>query len=156
MTQIHKIIQSLNAIASEDPMASALATAGFVGGLHHGTDAARDEPKPFGLLNATEIESEPNSSGARLVSYRVDLTIVVEESNNLTGQILETFHRYWDRLFGPRALPSLDENLADFIDMHPDTSESGEDAEQTTEGKDILLGVTSWALELGEHQPALE
>jgi len=156
MTQIAKIIQSLDALATEDPLASALATAGFVGGLHHGTDASRKEPKPFGLLNATQVDSEGNSSGVRLVTYRVDLTVVVEADNNVLGKILATFNHYWDRLYGQGALPSLDPDYAKFVLIWPEASESGEAEEQTTEGKDILLGVTSWTLKLSEHQPALE
>jgi len=160
MTQIATIIQSLNEIATEEAhggkMPEALATAGFVGGLHHGTDASRDEPKPFGLLNATQIDSDGNSSGVRLVEYRVDLTVVVEADNNVLGKILATFHRYWDRLIGLNCLPSLDPDYAKFVWIFPEAAESGEAAEQTTEGKDILLGVTSWTLALSEHQPALE
>lgn len=155
MTQIHKILESLDAIASDDPMASALADAGFVGGLHHGSDASRDEDHPFGLLNATEVESQGNSSGVRLVTYRIDLTVVVDESNDVTGNLLALFHRFWDRLSGPDALPSLDSDLAKFVLIWPASAESGEDENQDL-GKDILLGITAWTLRLSEHQPSLE
>ena len=151
MTQIHHIITALNAVASTNPMAGALATAGFVGGLHQGTDTQRDALRPFGLLTAERVGGVPNSSGVSLVEYLVTLQVVVDEDANVAGEILGVFHRYWDRLLDLPALP----DEADFVQMFPEQSEQGED-ERQQEGKDIMLGVTSWTLELSESQPALE
>ncbi len=151
MTQIHNILTALNAVAEENPMASALATAGLVGGLHQGTDTSRDELRPFGLLTAKRVGGVGNSSGVSLVEYRVELTIVVDENADVTGNILGVFNRYWNRLLDLPDLPAE----ADFVLIHPEESEEGEN-EQQQEGKDIMLGVTSWTLKLAEHQIELE
>lgn len=161
--QIHTIIKSLNTIATEEDgsMAAALATAGFVGKLHHGNRAAASGApgdgggdKPFALINCEEVDSEANSSGVKLVTYLVTLTVVADQKIETVGPILELYHRYWDRLVG---LPDLDPDLAKFVLIHPTPtpSEIGE-AEREDLGQDVLLGVTSWLLKLSEHQPELE
>ncbi len=151
MSQIHNIVAALDAVATVNPMADALATAGFVGGLHQGTDASRDALKPFGLLTAERVGGVANSSGVELVTYRVSLQVIADENVETLGSIIKTFHRYWDRLLALPALPAE----AKFVLIFPEEGEMGE-LEQQQEGKDIVSAVTSWTLKLSESQPALE
>ena len=155
MTQIHNIVAALDAVATENPMKSAIDSAGFVGGLHQGTDANRGADRPFGLITAERAGGVENSSGVSLVEYLVTLQIVVDEDANVTGEILDAFHRYWDRLAGLPLIDDDDDIPANFVLIHPEGSEQGED-ERQQEGRDIMLGVTTWTLKLAEHQPELE
>ncbi len=146
--QIHAIVQSLKDITSNTP---ALATL-LPGNLHHGTDASIDAPRPFGLLNVVQTESIGNSSGVRLVSYLVTLTVIVDERVTRIGNILDVFSGHWSRI---TSLPSLDPDLARFVAIAPTDAELGETEDENL-GKDTLLGVTAWELKLSEHSPALE
>lgn len=160
--QIPAILESLNAIASANPMSSALGAAGFsmgsdtVGGLHQGTDASRDVDRPFGLLNASVIGRTHGSSAyVKLIEYAVELQIIEDEGVGTTAAILEVFHQTWDRLTHQH-FSALNPDLAEFVYMDAnDDAEIGE-ADQQDLGKDIILGVTSWTLGLEEKQPTLE
>ncbi len=153
MSQIHNIVAALDAIATQNPMSAAVKAAGFAGELHQGTDASRDALRPFGLLTAERVGSVANSSGVKLVTYRVSLQVIADENVDTLGNIIETFHRYWDRLLALPA-PALPAE-AKFVLIFPEEGEMGE-LEQQQEGKDIVSAVTSWTLKLSESQPALE
>ncbi len=153
MSQEHNIIAALNAVAKTNPMAADLASAGFVGGLHQGTDAQRDAPKPFGLLTAERVGGVHNGP-TELVTYTITLQVIVGENVAVTGQILEVFEAYWSQAF-LRDNIDLTDTLADFVLIHPGLGEQGE-LEQQELGKDIMSGVKTWTLKLQEHQPVLE
>lgn len=153
--QIPAILESLNAVATVNPMSGVLSAAGFVGGLHHGVDVSRDIDRPFALLNIRGTGRRGSSAGGWLVDYEVSLQIVEDEGVATSGALLEIFHRYWNRL-RPAHFSALDLDFAEFVMMDP--NEPGEigEAEQQDLGKDIILGVTSWTLRLEEKQPSLE
>lgn len=146
--QIAAIAISLKQLASADPMASALATAGLAGGLHYGSKASRTAGRPFATFTVDEIERELNSSGVALVTYTISLSVVCEQRGEVAAAILDVFHRYWDRIV---TLPSLNLDYAEFVLIHPESSEIGE-AEEEDLGVDVMLGNTSWTLLLEEYQ----
>jgi len=154
VNQIHNIAKALNAVASVNPMATALITAGFVGELYYGTDAQRDALRPFGLLTAERVGGIANSSGVELVTYRVTLQVIAKENVNDAGNIIGVFSAYWTQKF-LRTHLDLTDTLSTFVQIYPGKSEMGE-LEQQDMGKDIVSAVMSWTLELSESQPALE
>ena len=123
------------------------------GGLHYGARASRTGPRPFGVFSVTEVERVGNSSGAALVTYRVDLTAVVDELGEVAGTILRKFHTYWDRLTGLTRIAEADVRNK-LVEVHPGESEIGE-ADETEFGKDVMIGTTSWTMLISEHQPEL-
>lgn len=149
--QLHGIVQSLKQIASEDPMAAALVTAGLSGGIHYGTRAQRDASRPFALLMVNEVDREKNSSGVALATYEVSLQVIVSQRVNVVGNILACFHQFWDRVV---SLPALLSTEAKLVLIHPGGTEIGEAAEEDM-GKDVIIGTTTWTLKISEHQPAL-
>jgi len=146
--QIHSIAKSLKEITADTalPLAKLL-----TGGLHHGARASRTALRPFGLLSVEEVERVSNSSGVSLVTYEVTLSVYVKELVGTAGSILETFHKYWDRI---TSLPALDPDVARLVLIHPGASELGEAAEEDL-GSDIVLGITTWEIQLSEHNPEL-
>jgi len=153
--QLHGIVQSLKEIASQDPMASALVGAGLVhtppGGIHYGTRAMRTAARPFALLMVHEVERVKNSSGVALVAYEVSLQVFVDQRVNVAGNVLATFHKYWDRI---ASLPALDAAVARLVLIHPGDTEIGEAAAEDF-GQDVILGTTTWTIKISEHQPEL-
>jgi len=147
---IDLIAMSLMDIAAANPMSGAI---GLPGGLHYGARASRDVARPFGIFTVSEIERLSNSSRVGLVTYRIEVTVVVEELGEVAGAILRNFHLYWDRLtsLGRIADPDPRNKL---VSVYPGESEIGE-ADETEFGKDLMLGVTSWTMLISEHQPEL-
>ena len=148
MSQIHSIVKALKEVTADTATLAAL----LPGNLHQGTDAARDALRPFGLLTAEQVASFDTSAGVRRVVYRVTLQVIADERMGTLGDIIETFHLYWDKL---RSLPDLNPDRAKLIQIYPEECEAGE-LDQQDLGKDIVSGITSWTLELAEHQLALE
>ena len=146
--QIHEIARSLKEITASTPAISVL----LVGGLHHGARASLNALRPFGLLGVSETGRIKNSSGVALVTYTVTLDVVIDEQVGTAGNILEMFHRYWDRI---TSLPTLEPAIARLVLIHPAESELGEAAEEDL-GEDVLIGRTGWIIKLSEHQPELE
>ena len=135
-------------------MASALSAAGFTGGLHYGTRASlkADVLRPYATYSVSEIERESNSSGVALVTYEVELSVVVDQKGSVAGRILNVFQRYWSRLGN---LTALDSDLARLVLVHPGASEIGE-ADERDLGEDVILGNTSLQIRISEHQPEIE
>ena len=151
--QLHGIVQSLKTIASQDPMAAALGDAGLASvDLHYGTRASRTALRPFALLMVHEVERVKNSSGVALVAYEVSVQVFVDQRVNVAGDILATFHKYWDRI---ASLPTLDADVARLVLIHSGDTEIGEAAEEDF-GKDVVLGTTTWTIKISEHQPELQ
>ena len=149
--QIAPIATSLKALATANPMAAALVTAGLSGSLHYGTRASRSASRPFATFSVNETEREYNSSGVALVTYEVSVAVYVDYSGEIAAAILDVFQRYWG---GLADLPGLDDDLAEFVLIHPETSEIGE-TEQEDMGVDIILGIATWTLRIAEHQPEI-
>jgi len=151
--QIHAIVQSLKQIASEAPMAQALADAGIgPTNIHHGTDASIDAPRPFALLTVRQTGAKGNSSGVKLVTYTAFLQVYGDESVTLIGSILKVFDLHWGRISGMEFLADRDKFVPR---MHPVDAELGETEDENL-GKDTLLGNAAWEFQISEHQPALE
>ncbi len=150
MSQIHNISLSLKNAMAAEPALVALFPDGAAG-LQHGSRASLDANRPFGLLSIEELERVKNTSGVALVTYSVTLTVYADQRVNVVGNILEMFHRYWDRLV---TLDRLDSDIARLVLIHPGTSELGE-ADEEDLGKDIIIGTTDWIFKLSEHQPEL-
>ena len=149
--QIDNVATSLKQLANANPMAEALAAAGMVGNLHYGSRASRAVDRAFATFLVNKIGSSGNSSGVKLVTYEVTLTVYVLEKNETAAAILRTFHLYWDRVV---SLPTLATSRDRLVLIFPGSSEIGE-AEDEDLGKDVILGITSWQLKLSEHQPEL-
>ena len=145
--QAHEIARSLKELTADTPELVTL----IPGGLHYGARASLDAVRPFGTFTVKETGRRYNSSGVALVTYEIELTVIVNELIETAGNILNMFHRYWDRMV---ELPALDSDLARLVLIHAGESELGE-AEDEDLGKDVVLGVTSWTIKLSEHQPEL-
>lgn len=147
--QIAKIAQSLKEVTADTPAIASLLTS-----LGHGTRISPSAELPYGLIAIDEIERVFNSSGVALVTYEATLTVYVKELVETAGNILELFHRYWDRL---NSLDALDSEIAKLvlIEPTPAPTEIGE-ADREDLGKDVIVGITSWTIVLSEHQPELE
>ncbi len=146
--QIAKIAQSLKELTATTPGIAELLTS-----LGHGTRISPSATRPYGLISIDEIDRVKNSSGVALVTYEVTLSVYVTELVETAGNILEMFHRYWDRL---TSLDALDPAIAKFILIHPTPtpSEIGE-ADREDLAQDVIVGITSWTIVLSEHQPEL-
>lgn len=149
MTQILKIIESLKFITADTPAIAKQLTE-----LQHGTRISSKMTRPYGLLSVKKVGSEGNTSGVLLVTYEATLTIYTDNQVKTPGNILEIFHRYWDRI---TRLPLLDSVTASFVLIapNPEPSEIGEEDREDL-GNDVLLGITSWTIQLAEKQPVLE
>ena len=155
--QIANIAYALKEIAAENPMAAALIDAGLSdpGGIHYGVRASRTSERPFAMLTVAELGRDEESHGVAEVEYEVALQVVCDQQVNLAGDILDMFHRYWDRATAlSLPLDPSGEPLADFVSIEPGQSEIGE-ADEKTLGRDVILGATSWTLILSEHRPSL-
>ena len=148
----HEIGHSLKEAAAQNPMALALGSAGLVGGIHYGARASLDATRPFAIFSVSETEREENSSGVALVTYLVELTVVVEQRTRVAGQILNTFRRYWGRLAN---LTTLDPDLARLVLVHPEPDTEIGEADDLDLGKDVILGITSLTVRLSEHEPEI-
>ncbi len=146
----HEIAHSLKEAANANPMAAALVVAGpLTGGLHYGVRASHKAIRPFAVFTVSEIERETNSSGVALVTYLVELTVVVDQRGRVAGQLMNIFQRYWSRLGN---LTTLNPDLARLVTQpHSTGSEIGE-ADDLDLGKDVILGNKSWTLKISEHQ----
>ncbi len=143
MMQIHNLALSLKE-------AVAYADLGLNAPIEFGSRATLEAPKPFALLDVTEIDREFNSSGVALVTYEVTITVYARELVETVGSVLATFHRYWDRLL---SLDGLTED-AELVLIFPGDTEIA-DATEEDLGQNVIVGVTSWTLKLSEHQPEL-
>lgn len=153
----HEILRSLKNIAAVNPMASALGTAGLAdptAGIQHGAKASPETVRPFALLNVEKVEEQPNTSGVILATYLVTLQVIADRTPGLVGDILVAFHRYWDRIANLETLDPGSEGRARFIQIYPGETDIGE-AEQEDRGQDVILGTTTWTVQLSEHQPEL-
>ena len=151
--QIPPIAIRLKGLAASDPMASALATAGLVGGIHYGVRASRlNVDRPFCTFSVNEISREKNSSGVSLVVYEVALTVYVDLLGEIAAAILDVFQTYWSRIV---TLESLDPDVAELVLIYAEGSEIGE-ADDEDLGRDVILGVSSWTLQISESEPELE
>jgi len=151
--QLDNIAKSLMEITAENPMAAALIEAGFGGGLYHGARVPRAAERPFGFFTVAETEREGNSSGVALVTYEIELTIVVDESVGVTGAILGVFNTYWGRIM---SLPTLADPRDELVIQPISTGCEVGEADEKEFGKDVILGLASWTIRVSEHKPALE
>ncbi len=141
--QIHNLALSLRA-------AVAYADLGLNAPIEFGTRINLTAEKPFALLDVAEISRVHNSSGVGLVTYEVTVKVYANELVETVGAVLATFHRWWDRLL---SLDGLDED-AELVLIFPGDTEINEATEEDL-GQDVIVGVTSWTLQVAEHQPEL-
>ena len=141
--QIHNLALSLRA-------AVAYADLGLNAPIEFGTRINLTAEKPFALLDVAEISRVHNSSGVGLVTYEVTVKVYANELVETVGAVLATFHRWWDRLL---SLDGLDED-AELVLIFPGDTEISEATEEDL-GQDVIVGVTSWTLQVAEHQPEL-
>jgi len=148
MPQVDQIIKSLMEAVSGT---TALATS-IPGGLRHGNRVPGDTVKPFATLLVEEASRQGHSSRVWIVDYVVNLKVYTAERVDQAGQILRTFHKYFDRLSG---LDSLDLTEARFLLIAPDSKQTVEEDKSEEFGKDIIVGTTRWLLRIEEFQTAI-
>ena len=146
--QIDNIAKSFMEITAAEP----ILVVALGGGLHYGARAARAGERPFGIFTVSETDRVSNSSGVALVTYEIELTIVVDESVGRCGAILGLFNKYWGRIVSLPTLGDPRDRLV--IPPYAGPSEVGE-ADEKELGKDVIIGVASWTIRVSEHQTAL-
>lgn len=151
--QIAPIAISLKNLAASDPMASALAEAGLVGGIHYGVRASRlNVDRPFATFSINEIERNKNSSGVALVVLELIVTVYVDLLGETAAAIMDVFQTYWSRI---TELESLDPDIAELVLIYPESAEI-EEADDEDLGRDVIVGIASWTLQISESEPELE